>query len=139
MEIPILYALTHPGRVPDAELRTFDPVRCPPLTFEAPDHARFPLLGLGYEAGRRGGAAPIAFNAANEVAVSAFLAEELSFPEMMNVVVETVERSPAHPIRELGDAIEADRAARERALDLVRDRGSAGPTKPMSKETLRRK
>jgi 1-deoxy-D-xylulose-5-phosphate reductoisomerase len=119
MELPILYALAHPERVDDGELRTFDPVRCPPLTFEAPDGERFPLLGLGYRAGRSGGTAPIVFNAANEVAVSAFLAEELSFPRIADVVMETLERSTIRPVGGLSDVFEADREARHLARELA--------------------
>ncbi len=119
MELPILYALTHPERADDPELRTFDPVRFPPLTFEVPDHERFPLLRLGYEAGRGGGTAPITFNAANEVAVSAFLAGQISFPRMIDVVVETIDRIPARPVSDLSEVFEADRGARETAREVA--------------------
>ncbi|MSR22892.1 MAG: 1-deoxy-D-xylulose-5-phosphate reductoisomerase [Gemmatimonadetes bacterium] len=124
MELPILYALTHPGRVDDPELRTFDPVRFPPLTFEEPDHERFPLLRLGYEAGRSGGTAPVTFNAANEVAVSAFLAGEISFAGMIDVVVQTLGRSPHRGVTDLSDVLEADREARNVARGIAAGMGS---------------
>lgn len=73
MELPILYALTHPARVADAGLPPFDPVRHAPLTFEPVRWDDFPALRLGIDAGRAGGAAPAVFNAANEAAVAAFL------------------------------------------------------------------
>ncbi len=74
MELPILYALSHPERVADASLRTFDPVRSSPLTFEDIDADRLGLFALGVGAGVRGGTAPAVFNAANVTAVLAFLA-----------------------------------------------------------------
>lgn len=95
MELPILYALAYPDRVDDAELRTFDPVASSPLTFQEVDHEAFPLFGVGVRAGRQGGAAPAVFNAANEVAVSAFLAGDLSFPGLA--------RAASHAIEQLGD------------------------------------
>jgi len=119
MELPILYALTHPNRVADRELRTFDPVRSSPLTFEEPDSERFPLLGIGVEAGRRGGTAPASFNAANEVAVAAFLAEEISFPAIAEVVGEVLIRGTVHPVEDLGAVLDADREARAAARTQV--------------------
>jgi 1-deoxy-D-xylulose-5-phosphate reductoisomerase len=73
MELPVLYALTHPERVPDAGVPPFDPVEIGPLTFERVRDDDFPALRLGLEAGRTGGAAPAVFNAANERAVALFL------------------------------------------------------------------
>ena len=113
MELPILYALTHPGRAPDATLRTFDPVKSSPLTFEPIDLDAFPHFRIGSEAGRTGGAAPAVFNAANEVAVAAFLAGEVSFPRMAGIVEETLEAAGARAAATLEDVLEADREARE--------------------------
>ena len=73
MELPVLYALTHPERVPDTGVPRFDPVAAGPLTFEPVRARSFPALRSGIAAGRAGGAAPAVFNAANEVAVAAFL------------------------------------------------------------------
>lgn len=112
MELPILYALSHPERVADPELRSFDPVRSSPLRFEEVDHGAFPLFGVGVAAGRRGGTAPAIFNAANEVAVAAFLAGDLTFPGLGRVVRETLERVDPTPASELRVVLEADRAAR---------------------------
>jgi 1-deoxy-D-xylulose-5-phosphate reductoisomerase len=119
MELPILYALTHPHRVADRELRSFDPVRSSPLTFEEPDAERFPLLGTGIGAGRRGGTAPAVFNAANEVAVAAFLVEEISFPAIAEVVGEVLSGSTVHPVEDLGAVLDADREARAAARTQV--------------------
>jgi len=82
MELPVLYALTHPERVPDTGVPPFEPVKLPPLTFQRVRVRDFPALRLGLEAGRRGGAAPAVFNAANEQAVARFLAGTLRFGDI---------------------------------------------------------
>jgi 1-deoxy-D-xylulose-5-phosphate reductoisomerase len=119
MELPILYALTYPERVSDRELRTFDPVRSSPLTFEAVDLDAFPMFGLGVAAGRAGGRAPIGFNAANEVAVAAFLDGRLDFPGMARVVEGTLERLGSEPTLSIDDVFEADREARRIAREIT--------------------
>lgn len=127
MELPILYALTYPGRIPDAELRTFDPVRSSPLTFEEVDHEAFPLFRIGVEAGRMGGTGPAVFNAANEVAVSAFLDGGLSFPGMARTVQETLNQLDAVEASELEVILDADRSARRTATRIASRRSiSAG-------------
>ena len=126
MELPILYALTYPDRVPDPELRGFDPVDCSPLTFERPDRGAFPLLALGVEAGRSGGTAPAAFNAANEVAVGAFLAEKSHFLQIGEVVEETMSRIQVGPIEGIDDVMRADREARAIARERVRRSAAKG-------------
>jgi 1-deoxy-D-xylulose-5-phosphate reductoisomerase len=128
MELPILYALSHPARVDDGRLRTFDPVRSSPLTFEAVDRERFPLFDLGVQAGRSGGTAPAAFNAANEVAVEAFLEERIGFPAMRTVVDAALAEHRPGPVREIGDVLEADRAARAAARAAVERSGGRTPT-----------
>jgi len=82
MELPVLYALTHPDRIADTGVPAFDPVALSPLTYEPVRHDAFPALGLGIRAGMAGGAAPAVFNAANEEAVARFLAGELSFGDI---------------------------------------------------------
>ncbi len=82
MELPILYALTWPERVPDGGVPSFDPVALGGLTFEAVRSSDFPMLPLGIRAGRDGGAAPAVYNAANEVAVAHFLAGRIRFGEI---------------------------------------------------------
>ena len=119
MELPILYALTHPDRVEDGVLRTFDPRRLGPLTFEELDMEAFPLFRLGVEAGRRGGSAPAVFNAGNEVAVEAFLARRIGFSDMAEVVSHTMEQVGTGPIPAIGDVLAADRIAREVARRAV--------------------
>jgi 1-deoxy-D-xylulose-5-phosphate reductoisomerase len=124
MEIPILYALTHPDRIEDSSLRTFDPVRCSPLTFEPIDHEAFRMFGVGVNAGREGGTAPAVFNAANEVAVESFLDGRLSFPGMAEVVQETLERCPIRNVEGLEDVLLADAEARATAITLINARRS---------------
>ncbi|MEX0935289.1 MAG: 1-deoxy-D-xylulose-5-phosphate reductoisomerase [Gemmatimonadota bacterium] len=131
MELPILYALTHPERLGDPELRTFDPVRSSPLTFEEIDAESFPLFGIGVRAGRSGGTAPTAFNAANEVAVQAFLAETISFPMIADIVEHTLQRTSSSAARDLDDLMDADREARRIATERVRE---CQPTVPGSRE-----
>lgn len=126
MELPILYALTYPERVPDPKLRTFDPVASSPLTFEPVDLDAFPLFRIGNMAGTVGGTAPAVFNAANEVAVAAFLSEEVTFPMMAEVVEETLEGADVRPVSCLEDVLDADREARELARRKIESRPLPG-------------
>jgi 1-deoxy-D-xylulose-5-phosphate reductoisomerase len=93
MELPILYALTYPDRVPDQGVRRFDPVAAGTLTFEAVQVERFPAYVVGREAARVGGTAPAMFNAANEVAVQLFLEERITFGRIAEIVERVVGRS----------------------------------------------
>jgi 1-deoxy-D-xylulose-5-phosphate reductoisomerase len=86
MELPILYALTHPERLPDTGVPPFDPVELGPLTFERVRTEDFPALRLGVDAGRRGGAAPAVFNAANEEAVALFLGGRIGLLEIARAI-----------------------------------------------------
>lgn len=118
MELPVLYALTHPERVPDTGVPPFDPVETSPLTFERVRHADFPALKLGIEAGCTGGAAPAVFNAANEQVVAMFLEGRLSFGDIPRAISSALE---AHGSRDgtTRDAIlAADAAARLHVRDL---------------------
>ena len=91
MELPVLYALTHPERVPDTGVPPFDPVESSPMTFERVRVADFPALALGVNAGRRGGAAPAVFNAANEEAVSLFLDGRIRFADISSAIESALE------------------------------------------------
>ena len=119
MELPILYALSYPRRLDDALLRTYDPVRLSPLTFEDIDHEAFPMYALGVEAGRRSGCAPAVYNAGNEIAVEAFLEDRIRFPEMPEVVERTMDRIGIAAPRDLTDVISVDRAARKVSAEEV--------------------
>jgi 1-deoxy-D-xylulose-5-phosphate reductoisomerase len=118
MEIPIVYALGFPERLPYA-CRRFDPVAAGTLTFEPVRADRFPAFALGVEAGRMGGTAPAVYNAANEVAVQHFLAGRLGFPGIGEAIAETLERCPATAARTLQDVLDADARARRTAEDFV--------------------
>jgi 1-deoxy-D-xylulose-5-phosphate reductoisomerase len=118
MELPVLYALTHPERVVDDAMPRFDPVSWPALTFERVRTEDFPALALGLAAGRRGGAAPAVFNAANEQAVSLFLANRIRFMD----VARAIESALAHCADGPGDSraavLAADGAARQHVLEM---------------------
>jgi 1-deoxy-D-xylulose-5-phosphate reductoisomerase len=118
MELPILYALTHPERLPDTGVRRFDPVAAGPLTFEPVRMDVFPALAAGMAAGRAGGTAPAVFNAANEAAVAAFLQGLIPFGRISETIQQVLE---AHvPCR--ASSVEAVRAADQWARDAVEQR-----------------
>ncbi|MYA63595.1 MAG: 1-deoxy-D-xylulose-5-phosphate reductoisomerase [Gemmatimonadetes bacterium] len=119
MELPILHALTWPRRPPDPVLRGFDPVELSPLVFEPVDEERFPHFRLGVNAGRAGAAAPAVFNAANEVAVEAFLSGRVTFLGMSEVVAAVLEALEGRSARDLQEVLQVDRAARRRAAAEV--------------------
>jgi len=114
MRTPIAQALAHPERI-DAGVSALDLARIGGLTFEMPDFARFRALALAYEVLAAGGTAPAVFNAANEVAVTAFLARDLAFNRITDVIEASLARVRAGPVRSLDDVLEADRAARAAA------------------------
>ena len=119
MELPILYALTHPARLPDAGTRRFDPVAAGSLTFEPVRTDVFRAFTAGVAAGRAGGTAPAVFNAANEIAVAAFLAGSITFGRIADVIERVLDQHHAVPADQLEAVREADRWARARARDLV--------------------
>ena len=112
MELPILYALTHPERVSDAGVPRFDPVASSPLTFEPVRLADFPALRLGLEAGRNGGAAPAVFNAANEQAVALFLEGKMQFAGIAASVDSALARLGSMSGKDKASLLAADAAAR---------------------------
>jgi 1-deoxy-D-xylulose-5-phosphate reductoisomerase len=119
MELPILYALTWPERVPDSGVPLFDPVALGGLTFEHVRHDAFPMLGLGIAAGRAGGAAPAVFNAANEVAVAQFLEGALHFSgiaERVDAALQDLGRLPGDSLEAL---LAADAAARQHVQSRI--------------------
>ena len=114
MRVPISYALHHPERV-DVPVPQLDLVELGQLTFEAPDIDAFPCLRLAREAAEVGGTAPCVLNAANEVAVHAFLAGELPFSGIAQVIEQTLEAVPPKSVRHFSDLYGADTEAREAA------------------------
>lgn len=113
MELPILYALTHPARLPDGGVRRFDPVAAGPLTFEPVRPDLFRAFAAGIAAGRSGGTAPAVFNAANEVAVAAFLAGEIPFGRVSEAIERVLEAREIAPATDLDAVRAADRWARD--------------------------
>ena len=113
MRVPISYALAYPDRpetpVPPLDFASLE------LSFEGPDEEAFPMLALARAAGERGGTAPCAFNAANEVAVAAFLSGRVEFLDVAVIVEETLAAVDAAPARDLDDLVAADAEARRLA------------------------
>ena len=118
MRVPIAYALHHPERV-EVPVRGLDLAEIGALTFEPVDVEAFPCLRLAREAAVAGGTAPCVLNAANEIAVHAFLEGRLDFLGIPAVVEATLDRLPAAPVRAFESLYEADREARETAAGLV--------------------
>jgi 1-deoxy-D-xylulose-5-phosphate reductoisomerase len=133
MRLPIGYALSYPGRLP-VEFGAVDWTRCGSLDFELPDHSLFPCLGIAYEAGRTGDLAPAWLNAANEVAVAAFLKQRIRWTDIADVVAKTLDRytppGAAYPAgteatRSVEEVLEADAEARRAAEQVVLGLGAA--------------
>jgi 1-deoxy-D-xylulose-5-phosphate reductoisomerase len=114
MRVPISFALTYPERR-TTQVPGLDFTAGLQLEFEPPDPDRFPLLPLAREAGERGGTYPCAFNAANEVAVAAFLDGRIRFTEIAGLVKEALAAVDGAPARDLDDLVEADEEARRLA------------------------
>ena len=111
MRTPIAQALAFPERI-DAGVSTLELARRGSLTFEAPDRERFPCIDLAYRALSAGGTAPAILNAANEVAVAAFLAGQIRFTDIAPACAETLERVTARAAASLDDALAADAESR---------------------------
>jgi 1-deoxy-D-xylulose-5-phosphate reductoisomerase len=119
MRLPILYALSYPERV-ESELR-FDMETLADLQFEQPDFRRFPCLRLAYEAAEKGGAHAIALNAADEVAVEAFLEGVIPFLGIPDTIGKVLETTPeTHPAT-IEEVLAVDRQAREVARKVMAD------------------
>jgi 1-deoxy-D-xylulose-5-phosphate reductoisomerase len=121
MRTPIAHALAYPERI-GAGVAALDLARIGSLTFEPPDFERFRALRLAYDVLREGGTAPAVFNAANEVAVAAFLAGGLAFPAITDIIEAALERVPAAPVTTLDDVLAADACARAAAVAAVEHR-----------------
>jgi 1-deoxy-D-xylulose-5-phosphate reductoisomerase len=120
MRIPIAAALYHPQRV-ELPWQRLDLATLGSLEFFPPDHARFPALELAYAAFARGGTAPAILNAANEVAVQAFLDRRLRFTAITEVVADVLARGTVDSgLADIDMIMAADTAAREAAAESVR-------------------
>jgi 1-deoxy-D-xylulose-5-phosphate reductoisomerase len=124
MEIPILYALTHPARVADSGTPRLDPIEMARLTFEPVRHDAFPMLGLGIRAGAQGGATPAVYNAANERAVALFLEGQIALGDIASAVEEVLDSLASVPGETRADIMNADAKARR----LVENRFECSPS-----------
>jgi 1-deoxy-D-xylulose-5-phosphate reductoisomerase len=118
MRTPIAQALAWPERFASG-VQSLDLLAIGHLGFEPPDHVRFPSLTLARAAARAGGTAPTVLNAANEVAVQAFLDQRLNFVGISTVIDKVLQRLDASPVKALGDVLEADAAARSLAVTMI--------------------
>ncbi|MBT8479209.1 MAG: 1-deoxy-D-xylulose-5-phosphate reductoisomerase [Gemmatimonadetes bacterium] len=128
MEVPILFALSAPERLSN-EFRAFDPVGASPLEFERLRREDFPMFELGVAAGRSGGTAPAVYNAANEVAVRAFLSGRLSFSGIPKLVEMALSTMPATPVESLEHLVSVDAEARSRSIESVGTQPATGGEK----------
>jgi 1-deoxy-D-xylulose-5-phosphate reductoisomerase len=124
MRLPILYALTYPDRIP-SELR-FSITDLRHLDFSPPDVAKFPCLGLAYEAAATGGAKTIALNAADEVAVEAFLGEQIGFEEIPRIIEQVMAATPAAHLESIYAVLTVDIEARLLAREMVKQHSRKG-------------
>jgi 1-deoxy-D-xylulose-5-phosphate reductoisomerase len=128
MRLPILYALTYPERVP-SDLR-FPVMDLRHLDFCPPDMGKFPCLGLAYEAAEAGGAKTIALNAADEVAVAAFLGEQIGFEDIPRIIADVMTATPAGRLESIKKVLQLDGEARQLAGEMVHQRSrSASPVR----------
>lgn len=134
MRLPILYALTYPERF-QSDMRL--PVRnLRHLDFSPPDMSKFPCLRLAYEAAESGGAKTVALNAADEVAVAAFLDGKISFLEIPRIIEEAVAASNSGKLGSIAEVLEADAEARRYAEELVLGINKKAP-KPQAASVVR--
>ncbi len=120
MRLPILYALTYPERI--ASELTFDMARLAQLDFSQPDFARFPCLRLAYEAAEIGGEHCVALNAADEIAVEAFLDKRIPFLAIPRTIEAVLEKTPHWHPSTIAEVLEADARGRETARELLPNR-----------------
>src|SRR5437660_2721305 len=125
MRLPILYALTYPERV-QSDLR-FPVTNVRHLDFRPPDMAKFPCLRLAYEAAEAGGAKPVALNAADEVAVAAFLDGSIRFSNIPEIIENVLVETRTQKIESITQVLEIDAEARQTALRYVERRSSKSP------------
>jgi 1-deoxy-D-xylulose-5-phosphate reductoisomerase len=124
MRMPIQYALTYPERC-DAPVPKIDWAEARKWEFLAPDYGKFPLLKLAYQCQEAGRSETCTLNAADEIAVEAFLNGQIHFPAIHEVVAETLEKVPARTPRDVGEILEIDRESREAARALIAARAGA--------------
>ena len=122
MRTPIAYALGWPQRLPSG-VKPLDLLSVARLDFEQPDMKRFPCLGLAYEAHERGGYATVALNAANEMAVQAFLEGRIKFTQITKLVAELLNQISAQAANNIESILQVDHQVRERSMQWVAQYG----------------
>jgi 1-deoxy-D-xylulose-5-phosphate reductoisomerase len=132
MRMPIQYALTYPERA-DAPVARLDWTQSARWTFDPPDFEKFPLLNLAYQAQETGGSATCTLNAADEVAVEAFLAGRISYPGIAATIAETLAKVPVREPGSVGEVLEIDRESRAVARGIM-EKGEI--TRPRSSEKV---
>ena len=120
MRTPIAYAMNYPERIP-LDPPPLDLGKIANLTFYPPDFEKFPCSKLAYDALQEGGGLPASLNAANEVAVQAFLNHEIAFLDISRIIHQTMSAYSPKPLLSIEDALEADRWSREKATALVKN------------------
>ncbi len=118
MRIPIAYALSYPRRL-DLDLPGLNLAQCSNLEFHEPDYQRFPALSLAFQAIEHGGVLPAVLNAANEIAVAAFLDEKISFLDIAATVAKVMEKVQDGSEDSIDDILGADHQARQEAVALI--------------------
>jgi 1-deoxy-D-xylulose-5-phosphate reductoisomerase len=118
MRTPIAYALAWPERI-EAGVKRLNLAAMTDLSFREPDLQRFPCLELAFAAMREGENMPVALNAANEIAVQAFLDRQIRFDQIPRLVSETLERSQRQPVHSVQDVLEQDAIARRAATAIL--------------------
>ena len=120
MHIPIQYALTYPKRVEGIKTDSFDFIQIGQLTFEKPDFSKFRCLDLAYNSGKEGGTNPVVLNAANEVAVYAYLSKKIPLYRIWEIVEEVLSKHKTLKKPSLADIIEVDKNTRDYVKSLIR-------------------
>jgi len=118
MRTPIAHALDYPERI-DSGVDAIDLARIGQLDFRKPDFLRFPCLQLAFDVLHTGGCAPAVLNAANEIAVQAFLDRRIGFSRIAGVIAETLQRVPSASVNTLDSLLAQDQVARAQALELL--------------------
>jgi 1-deoxy-D-xylulose-5-phosphate reductoisomerase len=118
MRVPISYALAYPERLP-LDLPALDLFQVGQLNFEPPDLDRFPCLGLAFQALEAGGDMPAVLNAANEMAVAAFLRGNISFPDIARIISHVMAAHTVRPLTSLEQVLAVDRQARQAASTMI--------------------
>jgi len=128
MRLPILYALTYPERIA-SEMR-FPVMNLRHLEFLPPDMKKFPCLRLAYEAAEAGGAKTVALNAADEVAIAAFLEKSIGFDDIPHVIETVLIETKSGKLESIKKVLEADSATRQRARERVAELAGSDALRP---------